>query len=171
MSLLPKEILLIKCIKEQHAYCDYKSVEKAIDKTKKKYKVSAKPIKISQNLYPFFILTTEMQACQGCLTVCINTNHWEDRQKNHLERTSYLDIKKIDILDEEEVISKIKDCKNGFPLVARLCDIKYKEVKDKKNKLYLASRISEISREIIQQALSESEEELTDKVLEGLDLK
>jgi len=159
-------------IKEQHAYFDFKSYEEYIKKVRRKYKLTAKTIKLEQNFYPFFILTTRSQACQEALTVCIERDHWEQRKPGHLERTSYLDIKKIETLTEEEIILKIKDSKNGFPLVAKLCDKKYQEIKDKRHSLHLArTRIPASKCEIINYVLAEVKEEVADKILRNLDLK
>lgn len=162
--------ILLTSIEEQHAYHDTTSYEKFTNKIKRKYKLAVKPIELDQIFYIFFVLTTNDQACQRVLTVIIDPEHWENRHESHLMGKSFLDIKKIDALTEEEVLCKIRDPRNKFLCAARLCDAKYEEVRLKKDDLHRANYLSDTNKMIIENVLSEGSQEATDKILRGLEL-
>jgi hypothetical protein len=164
---LPDDVLLGK-IETQKAYYDYKSLEKFTGKIGRKYKLAGKIFSLPPvlTLYPFFVLTTNKEACQKELTVCVQVSDWEDRQVGHLERESFMDIKKVDTLDKDEILSKLNDSENGFPYVARLSDNKFNELKGKQENLHKARRVSEEDLAIIQYALAEAD--VPEKILNKL---
>lgn len=116
---------LLSDIQRFNAYCDEKSLEKTTGLEKRKYKLAAKFL-IEFNSYPFFIFTTEPEACQGDLRFCVAKKDWLNRKSGYLEEPySYTDLNnKVEILEPEEVLKKIKDRENGFLKVAKLCQNK-----------------------------------------------
>ncbi len=129
---LPDKLLLSK-IQTQNVYCDKDSLEKTTSVIKHKYKIAGN-ILSPLNIYAFFITTTNKDACQKSLTVTIESKHWESRLAGYLnEAYTYVDIRKIELLTDLELLKKMRDSTNGFPCVARLCDIKYRDMQNLRN--------------------------------------
>lgn len=151
-------------IAPQHAYCDEKSKEISTSEIKRKYKLAGNAID-SLGIYTFFILTSKFEACQNFLTICIEEQHWENRDRKYLREISYLDIKRVESLDKLELLRKIDDQDNGFKLVAKLCDNKFNELKDIVNRVQRVSgNISSDTRTLIAQALFEDVNEVLAKL-------
>ncbi|MBI4845048.1 MAG: hypothetical protein HY810_01000 [Candidatus Omnitrophica bacterium] len=162
--------ILISIIQPQNAHCDFTSVEPTTNKKKKKYKLAGKVILQPLNFYPFFILTSNKSTCQEYLTVCIKREEWADRNSTHLaEEKSYIDIKKIETLTQEEIIDKMRDPDNGFPCIAKLCDKKFEEIAEKRKNLHKATRLSSKTQDIINAALSEAD--IANNILKNLSLE
>lgn len=156
-------------LSSQNAYCDYKSVEQFTNKEGKKYKLLGNIINLPPLLllYPFFILTKRESSCQKDLRVCIRKSDWENREPSYLtEERSYIDIKKMETLNKDKLFEKIKDSENGFPLVARLCDVRFGELKGKLSKLNRARSIQKRQSELIQCALADAN--IAKKILKKL---
>ena len=116
-------------IQTQDTYYDKKSIEEGTGREKPKYKVCADLLPI--DVYPFFVSTKLKNSCPKSLVVVVNETEWEKRDVKYLKGISYLSATHIESLSSNEVISKMKDPKNGFKFVARLPDYKYKELKNK----------------------------------------
>jgi hypothetical protein len=162
--------LLISKIKNQHVYFDFKSIEKTTKIQKRKYKLAGNTINLSPySFYPFFLITKNQDACRKCLTVCIEQVDWEQKVQGYLNlQYSYIDIHKVEVLNENDILDKIKDSQNGFPCVAKLSDKKYEELKSKL--LVLSSNRDIVSQttSIIQCALAEAN--IAETILEKLKL-
>ena len=161
---------LIQSIKTQNAYADYKAFEKFTKKEKKKYRLAGKIIDLSPLMFfPFFFLTKRSTACQPALTVRIHISDWECKHPAHLTlEWSFLDIKKVELLNKDIILQKMKDSQNGFPFVGRLSDNKFKELKEKLKNLGRARSISEKQSALIQCALTEAD--IPKTILEKLSL-
>lgn len=128
MIVLPDGVLLQKII-TRNIHFDIKSLEVTTNIIKPKYKLTGN-ILTDIGIYCFFILTKNKYTCRQDLLLCILQKDLLDKKKGHLkEKYSYTDITKYEILDKEEILSKIKDDKNGFECVAKLRAKKYKILK------------------------------------------
>jgi hypothetical protein len=159
--------LVLKKIQTQNAYYDRKSKEKFTNIIKPKYKLAGN---ILLEIYTFFVLTTEEQACQKFLTLKIMRDDWEDRNPNYLKAScSYLDIKKVEVLNKNEILQKCRDKQNGFPCVAKLCDKQFKQLRELRAKIQLSHRpVPTKITNLIFQALEEAKP--ADKIIDRLDL-
>jgi len=135
---LPDFFLLSK-IKAQYAYCDKKSKELATGAVKPKYKLAGNiidPLKI----YTFFVATKNRFACQQKLTIEVQKQHWEQLRPGNLNNpVGYIDITKFEALTAQELLNKIKDRDNGFPMIAMLCDIKFQELKNLRSRAHMSN--------------------------------
>lgn len=149
----------LRLIKERHAFQDKKSKEKATRNKKRKFKLACKPISMLET-YSFLLIHSSNSACIKDLTLCVKRNDWEKRNPRHLHRLqnaqSFIDINKCETLTKQTLLKKIKDKKNRFSYIAKLCDVKYEELKKLTIKLeqkkYL-DRLSPQTKEIIGVAL------------------
>lgn len=149
---LPEKILLSK-IKKTNLYFDKKSLEKPTNKIKPKYKLARNKL---LEIYPFNILTKNKSACKKKLTLTIENVDWEYKIEGYLkEKYSYCDVTKCDILDEAELIAKIRDKNNTFPYVAKLCDKKYEKLEALCEKAMHIPYISKPVKDIIKLTLSD----------------
>ena len=151
MILLPDELLLARIVKS-HLYKDKRSLEKTTKRIRPKYKL-ARGIILEK--YLFNLLTRTESACNRRLTLIIGKEDWENVTKEYPKKEcSYCDITKCDILERDELLKKMRDKKNRFPYVAKLCDTKCKELENlwKKGRRY---PLSKPVREIIESPLSD----------------
>ena len=75
------------------------------------------------------------------LTMEIKPEDWVNKDANHLNADcSYLDIKKIESLDKDVLLQKCRDHQNRFQCVAKLCDKKYQDLRDLRNKVLRSPR-------------------------------
>jgi len=144
---------LIKKIKIQHAYCDRTSKEISTGVIKTKYKLAGNLVPLQ--IYTFFIATKNKSACKTGSFIEVEQKDWEQLSTGHLrEPVGYIDINKIEPLTEQELLVKIKDKNNGFNCVARLCDIKFQELKTLRCRAHIDQQSIEKTA-LIQIALSE----------------
>lgn len=163
MFVVPPDFKLMK-ISSQHVYCDEKAEEKNTFRIKRKYKLAGNVIN-SLGIYTFFVLTSKKEACQNFLTVCIEEQHWENRNCRYLREISYLDIKRVESLTKFELLEKIDDPENKFILVARLCNEKYLELKQLIHKVQRVSgNLSNDTKTLIAQALFDDVNEVLAKL-------
>lgn len=154
LSVVSDAILLRK-IEIKNVFFDKKSQEKSTGKIKSKYKLSGNYLK-PLDIYTFFVITSCKETCNKHSTIEVKQKHWVDKRVGYLDRDkSYIDIRKIEPLTKKEIIFKIKDNKNRFKWVARLCDEKFNELKEKSSKLNFGTFISEKKKFFAEQALSE----------------
>jgi len=142
-------VLLLK-INEASAYYDKFSVEETIGKIKPKYKLMRSSI-LEQ--YFFNVLTKDMTACKKKLTIRIEKDDWLNRAKGYLEKCSFCDLTKYDIMDKEVLLKKIRDRNNLFLFVGKLCESKYNELKKLSKKVKYLPYISRETRNIVQNNL------------------
>jgi hypothetical protein len=135
---LPDKFLLKK-VRAQGVYCDRQSKEVATKIIKPKYKVAGNQL---LNIFTFFVATKNKGACQRGFTIEVQRKHWEQLQQGHLSSPfGYIDITKLESFTDQEIISKMKDRRNGFPCVARLCDEKYQELRQLRQNPRLGSAL------------------------------
>lgn len=146
---VPDEFYLYS-IKESNAYQDKKSIEKATRKKGRKFKLACKPLLILET-YSFLLIHSNDSACIKDLTLCVRRGDWEKRNPKHLHRLQYarsfIDINKCEVLTKEILLKKIKDRKNKFDYIAKLCNTKYRELKDLAIKLEHKKYIDRLSSE------------------------
>ena len=124
-KFIPDSILIGK-IQIQNAYCDSISLEKKTGKKQFKYKlVLCKTL----NIFYFSKLTTNEKSCDRRFTTKIFKEDWEDIDRNYLYADcSFCDVSKFEVLNELEILKKIKDTDNGFPFIGKLCNSCFKKV-------------------------------------------
>jgi len=150
--------ILLRKIKKAHTYFDKRSKEKATGLINEKYKLSGN---VLLEIYTFFVLTTDKDACKRLLTLCIHQEDWEQKNPNYLnDEYSYCDITKYDVLNKDIILKKMRDRRNGFIFVAKLCNSKFKKLEKLYNNIrkysqYVGKRISKETREIIAPAIFE----------------
>ncbi|MBC8358347.1 MAG: hypothetical protein H8E54_05300 [Candidatus Aminicenantes bacterium] len=156
--------LYLNAIKESHAYRDKKSLEKSRRRRRPKFKLAGKPLSVLET-YSFFLIHSEIYACIRALTLCVKRSDWEKRDPKYLfflnNKQSFIDINKCEILTKEILLKKIKDKRNKFPYIAKLCNTKYEELKklaEKLAKIQYQKRISKETKRIIGAAFDVSDE-------------
>lgn len=162
---LPDDLLLGK-IKKKHLYRDHKSKEVTTSKQKPKYKLAGNKNEILGN-YFFTILTKESAACKRQLTVKIAQNDWEakiDNEEYLRLEYSYCDITKYEIIERDELLSKMRDKDNGFPYVARLCESKHKEMQKLRKRMHCLPYIQPSEINAINEGMSDVHEETLTKL-------
>ncbi|HNV97467.1 MAG TPA: hypothetical protein PKL13_04170 [bacterium] len=155
-SLLPDSILL-KTIQKQNAYFHKNSKEQTTGVIKSKYKLAGNILQ-DFRVYIFFILTSHSSSCDKRTTLKIKKCDWENRKQKHLGGVGYLDVKKVETLDEKEIITKLKA--NEFYCVARLSDDKFIQLNDLCKKARCQTSTPDKNRSILQIAVSDKIEEL-----------
>lgn len=120
-------------IKPRRAYLDRFSVEENTARIKPKYKLLTHKNKSLTELgvYIFHVLTKGVDSYAKERTINILLEDWEQRDGTHLsEACSKLDFQKVDILDEDKILLKMRDSKNGFQAKGTLKQQKFLEVLD-----------------------------------------
>ena len=163
--IFPDEVLM-NLVEPQFSYYDKKSFEEKTGIIKPKYKLLRKKLPFPLNSFIFFVLTTNVDACERFFTLHLQQTDWINIKTGYLlEKCSYLDIRKIEVLDEGNVLKKMKDCDNKFLKIAKLSDKKFSEIKT----LYANSyqnpvKVSEEIRELIEIATTDSEEKILQRL-------
>lgn len=143
---IPDKVLLSK-ICFRHLYLDKQSQETFTEQIKFKYKLAGNPI---LNQYLFHVLTTRKSACKKGLTLEIEEHHWDDRSEIFTSKeTSYCDVSKTDVIDEDDLVGKIRDENNGFAYCAKLCRIKHQEFDEIIELACKSPRISDETKKIL----------------------
>ncbi|MEO5499215.1 MAG: hypothetical protein ABIR46_01820 [Candidatus Saccharimonadales bacterium] len=133
---------------------------------KKKYKLAARPF-TELEIYPFFVMTSSLSACESRVTITVEERHWENRK--YISGTGYLDIKRIEPLSKEELLSKITDTRNRFKCIGRLKDSKYAELQSLRPLVGQTRRaLSSADQKLIADALSDAS--ISDSIVESLGL-
>jgi len=161
---LSDEELLCK-ITSRSAYRDEKSIEnrKPTPPPKPKFKLAGGEI---DEQYLFYVLTTTGGACRERVTLIINPEHWEERIAGpYLQEVSYCDLRKHELLTKEDILEKSKDKENGFKYIAKLCDLKCRELRKVHIKLRKDPTVSQEIKEIVGISLSDI---IPDKIMEEL---
>lgn len=155
---LPDEVLLNK-VQTKNVHFDRKSIEEYTGREGRKYKLAGNIIKIL-GIYIFFILTTRESACKRRFTFRIYKKDWENKSLRYLNgKCSYLDLTKNEVIEEEQLLNKIKNRKNRFTCVAKLCERKYKELQVLCKKTQKIPSISKEAKDTIGLGLLEITEE------------
>ncbi len=127
-DFIPASLLLSR-VQTQKVFCDRTSIDRHTHQRKTKYKVAGNilaPLKV----YAFFVATSQRDACKKNSTVVVEPQHWENVVGTHLRAPfTYLDVRKVEPLSDQELAQKMRDPANRFSCVARLCDAKYQELK------------------------------------------
>jgi hypothetical protein len=172
---LPDDLLLSK-VQPANVHYDKKSLERTVRHRQilnPKYKLAGNTIKPFA-LFIFFVLTTTKDACRRNLSICISQADWEEKVPNCLnEKYSYTDLTKSEVMEKYEILAKMKDRKNGFKRVAKLCEKKYEELQNLLPRMREAPRrLSEKEMIIADMALSlsKSTSEIAEEVLKKLRL-
>ena len=156
------EVYLSKIVKRS-LYCDKESKELITLKKKPKYKLAGNPI---LEKYFFHVLTTTKDACKKAVTLIINREDWEERAIDQYlpKETGYCDLRKYEIMDRSELLGKMKDKKNGFPYVAKLCIAKYDKLQKLKEKMKYNTLIPNEIKRIVMDGLSDRVDEIALKL-------
>lgn len=159
---------LIQLIQKQYTYFDKKSLEKFTLKIKEKYKIAGHFFD-ELEIYTFFPVTKNKEACGWQFRVCIKKDEWENRLPGHLHLDcSYVSVKNVDVLSKNEILVKIKDPQNGLEKVARLSDSKFSELRETWHRAKVTRGISRDVASIIDGALGEAN--IPTKILKDLGL-
>ena len=159
---LPDKILLGK-ITLKHLYLDKKSKEPTTNIIKCKYKLAGNSLP-DLGMYFFYILTSAMG--KKHFTLAIGQTDWENKIVGPYltEPTSYCDLRKYELLDPSTLIGKFRDKENGFPYIAKLCEMKYKELRKIQAKIGKHPLISRDTKSIINRGMSEAFDQIASKL-------
>lgn len=136
MGKLLKELFhrfILKRLKAFNAYCDKNSEEVSTGVNKRKYKLAFNVIRDIQ-IYPFFVLNSKKNF-SGRYAFKIKHKDWAKKSwgtygKPCLSRqASYIDVRKMEILPQEELYKKMKSYFEFF-WVGKLKKIKREELKN-----------------------------------------
>lgn len=122
---------LMMHIKLRCAFLDKKSKEKDTERVKAKYKLlTQKGTILSEiGIFIFHVLTTTEDSYIKDKTINIYKTDWEYIDGTHLYKEySKLCSQEVDIMNEEKILSKIKDSENRFSHTGTLSHLKFNEV-------------------------------------------
>ena len=120
-----QELYLARVI-PQNAYSDETSLYVKTSEQQRKYKLSLCRV---ADVYYFSKIFSDKKNCDPQFTIDILKNEWLHRNDNYLWMNfSYCDVLQFDILNVDDLFRKIRNKYNGFPLIGRLCDQKFKKI-------------------------------------------
>lgn len=140
MIVLTDELYLAR-IESQNMYMDWDSFERKTAKRKPKFKLAGNSYSESE-VCPFWISTSCKESCYHLTTIKVQEKEWEDREPKALLGTSYIDMNKYEMISRDDILTKCKDCDNGFPTVARMPDTRFKEFLDLKKNIHRNPKVS-----------------------------
>lgn len=109
-------------------------------KVKPKYKLATNQLS-DLGIYTFIVSTSTIEACDRRLTLTTGPLDWSEKDAKY-DGISHFDIRNIDILNSDEVYSKICDGNNGFRSVAVLRNKCFKRLWPLMQKTRVAPSIS-----------------------------
>lgn len=156
-------------VQKKCAYFDKKSIEESTGRKKKKYKLACNKV---LNTYHFYVLTSNEEACSNWFKFRISREDWERITPNHLRGpASFTDLKKVDVIDEDDLLQKISDTQNKFSLSGVLKQEKYDEFVDFcRTNAHLHHLRAPLRKTIISALVIKSEEEDVSEILAILGL-
>lgn len=163
---LPDYLLLTR-IESKCAYLDKKSVEARTKVKKPKYKLASNSLP-RLGVHTFFVMMGKPYACEGKLTLHIKENEWLEKDTK-FKGDSYIDIKNIEAMNDQEILQKSRDSHNGLTRVARMPDSHYKKLRNLVTKVHTSqSHIPQDRQQLIRQAVSDTG--ISDKIIKNLGL-
>lgn len=158
----PFAVLLSRVIERGWVYSDRNSKEKLTGKYKTKFKLADYTPLGEIKVFPFYVLTSSKEACSAYTTEAVKYDEWETVLTKYFPKkeTSYIDVKKIEVLSEDQVIKKRGSAKNGFKKMARLPESRFKKLSELKKRAARSTSISSDVKEILKltTGLASSEE-------------
>ena len=118
-----------KHVSPKNLHLDKKSYEKALGRTKPKYKLAGKPLK-ALDQFVFFVCSGHSGAFHKKTLVVVAESEWLNRNPK-FAGDSFIDISRCEVMTSREVGLKITDTSNGFKLCAELPDNKFSELQSK----------------------------------------
>jgi len=162
------DALILSRIKKRNLYADEGSKELSTQTTKRKYKLAGNVI---LDNYFFHVLTTNLDSCKKKLTISIRKEQWDEIIAGPIdnpylqEDVSYCDLTKYELLELHKLIQKIKDERNKFSYVARLCLIKCNELQELcDGKMMALPYISDEAKGIIAMGMLDNADEILSRL-------
>jgi len=120
--------------KRFHAYLDKISYDFQTDnpEPKPKYKLAVAHL---ASVCIFHEITTSRQRLNDSESVCVLKEEWLNRALNELTSASYVGVTFVEQMSHGEIIEKVQDPENEFPLVAQMPDHKILEFRAKKENI------------------------------------
>ena len=162
--------LALSKFQPQHAYHDKKSRDKHYPHHIKRKNKLLGNVFPNVDCFPFFILTSEKDACSKAVSIEITDDDWEHKDKNCLkESIGYADITKMEFLKKDDILLKTRDKGNGFPLAGKLSDEKFKQLRDLRHNGKTSPRFSsDEDKDLMMIALEEPS--IADEIVKRLNL-
>lgn len=154
--IIPDKLLLSK-IQTKNLFYDINSIEAVTGRERNKYKLAGN---IITGVYTFFVTYSDDAHCKKHLTLTIPRSDWHNALTGYLKKPySYIDLsKKVEVFGEAELLLKLRDTKNGFPFIACLCDKKYEELEDLRNKMPRGYELVDTKANLVDLALGDLQE-------------
>lgn len=121
------DAFFLKKIQTRHLYCDKKSKEESTGVIKWKFKLAGIQEDIltdAIHIYRFFVGTSKASSCEKNLTLEVKPSDWEHINSPYMHSigalSGYFDVKKIEVLNQDDLLEKLKDTANGFQYAAKL---------------------------------------------------
>lgn len=161
---LPDKILLTK-ITLKHLYLDKKSKEQTTNIIKAKYKLAGNSLP-DIGMYFFYVLTKTSATGKAKFTLIIRQTDLENKIVGPYltEPASYCDLTKFELLGPSDLLGKFRDKENGFPYIAKLCEMKYKELIKIQTKINKYPYISRDTKTIINRGMAETIDQIASKL-------
>jgi hypothetical protein len=161
---LPDKTILNK-ITLKHLYLDKKSKEQATNIMKRKYKLAGNSLS-DIGMYFFYVLTKSPGTGKAKFTLAIKQTDWEEKIVGPYltEPASYCDLTKFELLGPSDLLGKFRDKDNGFPYIAKLCEMKYKELIKIQSKIIKYPLISRDTKAIINRGMAETIDQIASKL-------
>lgn len=125
------EGVLLSYVNLRNAFLDRKSEEKGTTRVKAKYKLlTQKDTTLTElGVFVFHVLTTGDESYIQSKSIDILFADWEYRDGTHLGSTSSkLCTQKVDVMNKESLLAKIRDTENRFSHTGTLQQKKFSEV-------------------------------------------
>ncbi len=161
---LPDKILLTK-ITLKHLYLDKKSKEQTTNIIKPKYKLAGNSLP-DIGMYFFYVLTKTSATGKAKFTLVIRQTDWENKIVGPYltEPASYCDLTKFELLGPSDLLGKFRDKENGFPYIAKLCEMKFQELRKIQTKIQKNSLISRDTKSIVVRGMSKAVDQIASKL-------
>ncbi|MDD2656177.1 MAG: hypothetical protein PHQ18_01245 [Patescibacteria group bacterium] len=163
--------ILLAIIQEKHLYWEKNSLDKKTGESKDKYKLACKKIEVI-NAFSFFVGSSQERLAGKYLTYKTEDDDWCEKYTHLFRGTSYFDLSNAEIVEESELLTKIRKGNTVFSVVAKLRDDSFSRLISMAPNIRRAGNIYDNEkRNLILMALGEeSIKEEAGKVLKNLDL-
>lgn len=171
MSVRFTDRFVLMKIKRRNVYYDKHSIERSTKRERNKFKILNNSID-TLKIYIFFPLTSQdyVQIDKPEFFLTCEPQHWEDIHLDFSDRLnsqcSYLDIRKVEEMTEEELLTKLHDSTNSFRLAGTLCDVRFADLQSLLcSAPYFKTFMPNSTAKILGHALHDAQKEMADHAL------
>lgn len=153
-------------VAKHNVHHDTMSLERRTGVLKSKYKLAANEWE-TLGIHTFFILTSNKSACERRLTLTVTEKEWQEN--TILKGNSYIDVKKLEVMNNDDLLSKLKHPGNRFSKVAVLPEHKRTQLLKLVNSLHKSRSVIPASKQsLIRNAVADTTETIAKDIIKNL---